>query len=496
MSGTMRTVALVALVGALCVACGQQTAPREPSVVRVGLPTVPLALDPHLHNEVVTFQTLHHVYDALTSFDADGRVQAALAESWETRGPTHWRFTLRDGVRFHDGTTLDAGDVVFSLERARAGPDHEIATYLIEIDSVRAIDERTIDVITRVPSPQLLARLAFVAILPGEAPPRLETPIGTGPWVWISADERQVQLRAFDGAWRGRPAFDRAELTVIASPAERVVALLEGRLDVTQTLRPEDSAALEESRIADWVAGPGLQVRYLAMRPTAEPFDDPRVRRAVDLALDRQALVDSQLGGYGSVNRQLVSLDVFGYDPHLSAGGRDLATARRLIEEADAVDARVRLEASRDGPAQIIARQLGEIGLDVEAVELPWDELIERLDHGETDFFLGGVLAVTADASQILDAIFHAPDPKRGYGHNNPMGLAVPELDRLIEESGRALDPRARRDAMRRAMARGLEEHVYLGLYSRDNLFGLRRGLVWRPRLDGFVFAHDLEPAD
>ncbi|MEM9557365.1 MAG: ABC transporter substrate-binding protein [Acidobacteriota bacterium] len=471
-----------------------------PATLRLGVHSGPLTLDPHARNEVVTFQTLRHVYEGLTQLDAGSRVTPCLAERWENLDALRWRFTLREAT-FHDGSTLRAADVVASLERARRA-EHEISSYLVELDAVRVLDERTIELTTHRPYPILLSKLAYVGIVPAAATEigserTASDPLpGTGPYRWLESTGDRLRLTAFADHWSGTPpAYGRVEMHVLAEAELRRAALLDGTVDLAQHLRPDDLAALRGEPCCRALSHPSQQTRYLAMRPDRPPFDDPRVRRAINLALDRRALVDRLLLGFGTPTDQLVGVYVFGHDADREQPVRDLEEARRLLAAAghgDGLD--LVLEATREEPARLIAEQLAAVGLRVEVRARPWSELFARLQAREVDFYFGGILAVTGDASDVFDSMLHSLDPVLGYGRNNAAGLDDPTLDALIEESGSTLDMDRRRELLRRAMASALEHRVYLGLYSRDALFGRRHDIAWQPRLDGFVFAWQAAP--
>jgi peptide/nickel transport system substrate-binding protein len=478
----------------LVLACSPH--PETKTSLRIAYHGDPLSLDPHFRNEVLSFSALSHIYEPLTRIDARGKVEPALAESWLNPDELRWHFILRPNVRFHDGRPLRAVDVVNSLERARRHPRSNMSSYLVEIASFQALDERTVEIRTAKPYPILLNKLAFILIAPADAPAEIVAPVGTGAYRLLSYEaKKSLLLAANRDYWRGPPAFGEVEILAVPDPEERVRLLLAGQVDVVQELRPVDTLAVEAASCCRVIANPSLQVEFLALRPTTKPFDDPRVRRALDLALDRQALVDEALGGYGIATRQLVGANVFGFDPESALPRRDLSAARRLLAEAgysNGLDLELFARVGR--PAEPIARQLAEAGFRVKARSEPWADLYNRLHQGEIDFYFGGMLAVSADASDVLDSLAHSADPTKGYGQNNYMSYSDPELDALIEESGTTLQMLERRRILQQAMRRMLDDSVYIGLYAPSKLFGLRRELEWQPRLDGFVLAHEMAP--
>lgn len=468
---------------------------RSSEPLRIGTYSDPLSLDPHFKNEVATFNSLSHVYEGLTRIDARGRVQPALAERWENPDELRWHFVLRPDVTFHDGSLLTAADVVASLERAHRHPQTGMSSYVVEIESVRALDERTVEIVTRRPYPILLNKLAFVFIAPDGAPDEITEPVGTGPYRFVSFEPGRTVFRANEAWWRGRPAFDDVEWLTEADPPTRVERLLRGDFDVALEVDPPDAATVETAAGCRLLSAPGLQMDYVSMRPTAKPFNDPRVREAIDLALDRQALVDEVFGGFGSAEVQMAGVHVFGYDPNLPKPTRDLERARELLTAAGAEGTKLVLEGRFGRNLEAVAEQLRAAGLQVETVHGSWDEIYERLESGGLTFYMGGMLAVSADASDIFDSVAHSRDPESGYGQNNSMDYENPKLDELIERSSTALDMFERRAMLQQAMRLLVADRVYLGLYTVHKLYGLRDGLEWSPRIDGFFFAWEVDRA-
>ncbi len=474
---------------------GCQRAPPSPPArpLRIATYSGPLSLDPQLRNEVLTFSILENVYDALVSFDAQLRIRPGLATSWENPNDLTWRFHLRQGVHFHDGRLLTADDVVATIERGRHNPRSGVGNYLVSVDRVRKLSVDTVEITTRRPSPVLLNKLTFVYVVPRDAPDEIRQPIGTGPYRLVSVDAHRVLLRAFAGCWRGPPAEPEVELLIEPDAAQRVAMLERGDVDLVQEVKPELAAQVERAPGCRLLASEGLLVEYLAVRPDTQPFSDLRVRQAIDLAIDRAALVTRHHRGQALAMGQLVSRQVFGYAPDLRARGRDLAAARRLLAEAglpDGFSADLELREGRN--AGELAAQLGEAGIRVRPMARPWGEMYRRLQEGKVAFYLGGVLAGSADASDVFDSKVHSREPAKGYGDGNWNGFSDPELDRMIEGSATTMDMLERRAQLQAVMRRVMEALPMIALDSPYTLFGIRSDLEWEPRRDGMVRVIDI----
>ncbi len=490
-------LALLGVLAAILFACAPPAEPpAPPRPLRIAVHSDPLSLDPHFKNEVLTYSILSNVYETLTDFGVNMRVRPALAERWENPDDVTWRFVLRPGVRFHDGRELAAVDVVASLERARSHPGSNFSSYLVAVDEVRAAGERTIEITTERPYPILLNKLAFVAIVPADAPAadEIRRPVGTGPYrLTAFRPGEAVVLAAFDGYRLGGAAEARVEFVPVPESAERVERLLRGEVDLAYQLRPEDGERLAVAECCRVLSRDSLLVEYLSLRTEREPFSDPRVRQAIDLAIDRRRLVDEALRGQGEPLGQMAGVNVFGYDPEILPPERDLDRARALLAAAgypQGLDLEVELRQGRRFAE--LGEQLAEAGIRVTARPRPWPEMYRRLQDDEVDFYLGGVLAITADASDIFDSLVHSRDAEKGYGQSNFLSYDNRELDRWIEESGRNLDMLDRRSTLQRGMRLVAEDRGYIALYAPRMLYGVGAGVDWQPRIDGMLIAYEM----
>lgn len=191
----MKRTALILIAAAMLMGCSH----RPPQRLTLALEDDIVSLDPHAYDDEVTSSVLFNIYQGLVGFDPRMRIVLLLAERWENPNDLTWRFFLRPGIEFHDGRELQAEDVVFSLERARGG---RLGHYLSAIGQVRALDSRTVEVVTKEPSPILLNKLSFVAIVPRGSPDTIRHPVGTGPYVLSEYRLRErLVLKSFSGYW-------------------------------------------------------------------------------------------------------------------------------------------------------------------------------------------------------------------------------------------------------------------------------------------------------
>ncbi|MRR12267.1 hypothetical protein EG835_07345, partial [bacterium] len=178
----------VVLVVALA-AAGPGSCRRPPLPIRIAIHSAPQSFDPHLQNEILTAAVLANIFDSLTEFDEESQIRPALAAEWTNPDARTWVFRLRPGVLFHDGRPLTAEDVVFSLARARKHPRTDLASYLVEVESVKALDPLTVEIRTRRPFAALLVKLSPIPIVPRGSPETITRPVGTGSYRFLKYEE-------------------------------------------------------------------------------------------------------------------------------------------------------------------------------------------------------------------------------------------------------------------------------------------------------------------
>jgi peptide/nickel transport system substrate-binding protein len=284
------------------------------------------SMDPYTRQETFLLSFNANIYEPLVRRDAEMRIEPALAERWENPSPTVWRFHLRRGVKFSDGTPFTAGDVVFSAERAR-GPGSNIQGVLASVKEIRAIDDHTVEFETTVPNPILLQEITNWGIMSrawatqhnAQRPADLtaagenfatRNAMGTGPFLLQSREpDRRTVLVPNPGWWdTPRHNITRAELNVISNDATRVAALLSGEMDFLYTVPPQDVERIRRSPGVSIMQGPELRTIFLGMdqmRPQLlksdvrgkNPFQDVRVRRAMLLAIDANAIQRTVMRG-------------------------------------------------------------------------------------------------------------------------------------------------------------------------------------------------------
>ena len=492
MKATVATVAAAACLTALgCAPSSEPEAPK-PDSLRIGLPGIPSSLDPHLQSENVAQTVSGNIFETLVTFDSDMRLRPQLAETWDNPSDRVWRFSLRSGITFHDGRPLTVNDVIASLQRAMDHPDSRQAGSLVAVEEIRRVDDRDIELVTSKPYPILLNRLAFLSIVPADAPQRIEVPVGTGPYRFVDWEGDRIRLAAVEDHWRLQDLIPNVEYVSVSDGGERADGLLAGELDLIDEVDVADISRLEAEPGLTVSSFVGLSVEYMHMDPSVSPFDDARVREAVHWAVDRQGMVDALHAGHAVPAGQMVSQNVFGHHPDLEPAAQDLDRARRLLAEAgyeDGLDLELDVREGREiGP---LLEALAEAGIRAHVTRRPWDETYKRITDRRAHFYYGAWVSTSGDAGDALDRKFHTRDKYLGYGDANHAGYSNPELDRLIEKSNTVLDLRERQALLQEALQLARDDWVYVPILSRQEIYAGRAELKWRARLDSRLFAFE-----
>lgn len=470
--------------------------PAPPEVVVVALPAVPSSLQPHVSNEEFTGTVLRNVYDTLVDLDPRLAPRPALAESWYTEDETTWVFRLRKGVRFHDGRPLHAAEVVSSVERCRTAPESKRAGGLASVLSVEARDEHTVVVRTHYATASLPNRLSNVPVWVDGA----GGPLGTGAYRVTAAEPgRRITLEAFADHWSGRPEVRRLRFEAVPVAEARVAALLRGDVHLTPDVPVESLPALGQSPAVRVVAEKGLRVVFLGMDCRAaarsdvsaapNPFHDVRVRRAVALAIDREALVSVALGGHAEVADQIVAPSVFGYAPDVGPWAPDLARARALMAEAGhpegfetALDFMPGKYRAVEAVVQHLTKDLARIGVRVRPRPLSTGDFFARVERQDTPLYLLGWMSTSGDAGLTLDYLLHTPGA--GHGIDNGAAYANPELDTRVDRAERTLGLPARQRLLHEAARIVAEDRPVVPLYRPTDLYAAAAPLQFELRAD------------
>lgn len=452
--------------------------------LRVAVRDSVASLDPHIVDDRPTFYLLRNVYEPLAEHDPAGAVVPSLATAWSNPDERTWRFELRRGVTFHDGRTLTSRDVRHTLERARSHPQSWLREDLAGVVSVSTAGDHALEVRTRGPSPLLLQSLARVLIVPdGWAETAAN---GTGPYRVESWRKELTLLRGFAGYWRGPPRWTAVEVRTLPTGGARVDALSRGEVDLIDFPPLSLVASPRPGAPAHLIETPAAAVAILGLRvggSASNPFADPKVREAVALAINQQALVRLVLAGRGEPATQLAPSGIFGYVPDLPLPRHDPPAARATLQASrfrQPVRAELLCSPSGQSLAEAVAAQVRASGVELTPRVLPWEEFDRRLNARQADAFIFSLTYPELDSTNLVVSSFHTVRPEARRGTMNFSGYSEPELDPLLERAEAEFDPQARYTLIAQATRRVLASRVWLPLYVQHDTYAARAGLRWK----------------
>jgi peptide/nickel transport system substrate-binding protein len=367
--------------------------------ITIGMVLEPPNLDPTGGAAAAIDEVVYaNLFEGLTRFAPDGSVIPGLAESWTISddGLTY-TFKLHDGVTFHDGTTMDAEDVKFSLDRARAADSTNAQKALFAgITDVTVIDPLTVQVTLGAPNGAFLFNMAWgdaVIVAPESVAQAATAPIGTGPFKfhdWVQGD--RVELVAYENYWGDKPALTEATFKFIQDPTAAFGAMMAGDVDAFPNFpAPETLSQFDADPRFSVIVGSTEGETILAMNNKAPLLSDKRVREAISHAINRQDIIDGAMFGFGTPIGTHFAPHNPDYVDLTAQSAYDPDKAKALLAEAGAEGATLRLAlpppsyARRGG--EIIAAQLRDVGLTVEITPLEWPQWLEQVFRGK-DFDL------------------------------------------------------------------------------------------------------------
>ena len=453
-----------------------------------------LTMDPHSQNESLNIAANLWVYDPLVRYNEKFEVVPSLATSWEQVSPTLWRFKLREGVKFQDGSPFTADDVVFSLKRAMA-PSSQFKSYVAGIKDVKAIDPLTVEVVLEGPNPVLLRQLPVLAIMsrawseknsaaaPQDFNHKEESysgrnAMGTGPYKLKSREVDVKTVYVENDNWWGKPTKKGNVTEIVYTPikqnATRTAALLSGEVDFVLDPPAQDLDRLrQQAKVLDGneyrTIYIGLDVKSPELKYSnikgKNPLQDVRVREALYRAIDIEAIKKSVMRGMSLPTGTMIAPQVAGYTPEL--GKRvpfDPEKARALLKEAGydnnfelTLDCPNNRYINDEAICQAILAMWAKVGVKGKLNAMPRATFFPKVANADTSLYLFGWGVPTFDAFYSLEALIRS----KGEGANgsfNYGNYSNPEIDKLIDAVKIETD-----DAKRTAMI-----HQALELFAKD----------------------------
>ncbi|MFH0131948.1 ABC transporter substrate-binding protein [Variovorax sp. EL159] len=512
-----------AAVAVLC-ALGAASLVANAQTIRIANQGDALSLDPHSLNESLQLSVTANVYETLVGRNKDLSLAPLLATSWKQTSPNVWRFELRKGVVFHDGTPFTADDVVFSFARAQ-GDGSDMRATLSDIKAVRKVGDLAVEIETNGPFPILPDVISLTMIMskkwceenqatkPVDRRKGIENTAsfkanGTGPF---RVRERQPNVRTVftrNGTYWGKIEGNAQEIifTPIANPATRVAALVSGEVDVMEPVPVQDIARINAAPNARVITGPEMRTIFLGMDQKRDelqysnikgknPFKDKRVRQAFYQAIDIVGIQKTVMRGASRPTGLLVGPGINGWtaeqDKRLPY---DVEAAKKLLTEAGYPNG---FEVSLNCPndryvndgqiCQSVASNLAKIGVKINLVAETKGTYFPKVLRRDTSFYMLGWTPTTYDSHNALSSLTSCPDDK-GTGQFNLGAYCNPKLDELTKKIQSESDKAKRNEMIKEAFKIHADDVGHLPLHQQSLAWGVSKKVELVQLADNFMY--------
>jgi peptide/nickel transport system substrate-binding protein len=508
------TLAAAALLGAAALV------PVQATTLRWAAQNDILTLDPHSQNHATTNAILMHSYEGLTRYDAKYEVEPSLATKWTYISPTQVRFELRKGVKFHDGSPFTADDVIFTFGRIKQ-PQGTMQIYVTGINEIKKIDDHTVDMILSAPNPILLRNIIDFRIMSKVWAEKNRTlnvqdykakeenfasrnVNGTGPYQITGWTPDQRITMKLNPAWWDKHQGNVTEVvyTPIKSDPTRVAALIAGDVDMLTDLPTQDVAKLRQDPKLKIVDGPEVRTIYIALDQGSDelkysnvkgknPFKDKRVREALSIAIDREAIKRNIMRGLSIPAAVMVAPGVNGNAPDIDMAAKpDADRAKKLLAEAgypDGFEFQLNCPNNRyvndEEICQALLAMWARIGIKNKLVAEPMAQHSLKFQNFDTSAYMLGWGVATYDAQYTLQSLVRTKT-SGADGNFNFNKISDAKIDQLVDAMKTEVDVAKRNAMIREALVRTRDEHLLLPLHHQMRPWAMKAGVTTVHRSD------------
>jgi peptide/nickel transport system substrate-binding protein len=513
-----------ALVGAAVVATGMAW-PASAKTFRWANDADSNSMDPYARQETFLLSFDSNMYEPLVRRSRDLKLEPGLATEWSQVAPEVWRFKLRRGVTFHDGTPFTADDVLFSFERVR-NPGSNLTTVLATVKAARKLDDFTVELVTNGPDPILPNEITVWDIMSkawcekhntvraaditkNEESYATNHENGTGPFVLKEREPDVKTVLVRNPHWWDKPQHNLDEVVFqrVSNAATRVAALLSGELDMIYSVPPQDTDRISKTQGLRVAEGPELRTVFLGFDQSRDellessvkgknPYKDRRVRQAFYQAIDEAAIKSKVMRGFATPAALMIGPGVNGFDPTLNQRfPYDPAASKKLLAEAGYPEG---FETGMDCPTdryvndeaicQAVVAMLARVGVKARLLAQTRAKFFAKVlpPSYQTSFFLLGWSPATYDAHNMLLNLVHSRDPQTHAGEMNVGGYANPSLDKLIGEIQVEPDKEKRLAQIHDALKAVKDDFAYIPLHQQAVVWAVKDNVDVALQADNF----------
>lgn len=499
-----RLAGLTAIILSLCMVfsgCGSSNAPSGDASANggaaasggsgkdnlvVAVSAEPKSLDPQGANDSDSTFVKHQMFDTLFVQDKDMNIQPGLIESWEYKDDTTLEMKVRQNVTFHNGETLTASDILYTLKRSIDSTYTSWQVDVIDIDASKVIDDSTVEVKLKQPCGPLLSQLSYLYVVNEKTVTEMgeeafaNSPVGTGPFKfkgWTRGD--RIEMERFDEYWGKKPAYQDLTLRVITESSSRSIEVEAGGVDIAFKIVASDVSRLEGNQDVNLVRGPNFSINFIGFDCTKEPFNNPLVRQAISYATDKESIVKTVYAGTGKVAKGPIPSTVWGYNDSLMQYEYNPEKAKELLAEAgypNGFSTKITTSDSqtRMDTAEILQNQLAAVGITVEVEILENATYLQKVIDGGNEIYIMGWTTDTGDGDCGLYSTFYSTQPT----WSNTARYSNPEVDALLLQGKEKTDQDARMEAYKKAQELIVADAPWIFLWEGEELVCTRSNVT------------------
>ncbi|MBL8512860.1 MAG: ABC transporter substrate-binding protein [Betaproteobacteria bacterium] len=523
----MKGLTIFAIVASVALSASNALAQKQREI-SIGLQGTITSMDPHYHNLSPNNSLHRHVYEPLIAVDSNGKLTPALATSWKAVNDTTWEFKLRKNVKFHDGSPFTAEDVLFTFKRIPNVPNSpsSFATFTKPIVDAKATDPHTLVLKTASPHvllPSDLSSVRIVSKLTGEKANTEDynsgkAAIGTGPYKYAEyVPNQRVVLKANYGYWGGEEPWDKVTFKMLPNPAARVAALLSGDVEMIESVPTADIAKISGDKRFNVVDKISNRIIYVHFHQSSDkppftaakdgkpleknPFKDARVRKALTMAINRDAIAERIMEKRGVPAGQLLADQFYGTSKKLKPPKFDTEGAKKLLAEAGYPNG---FALTLHGPSnryindekiiQAIAQMYSRIGLDVKVETVPPANYFTRATKGEFGYMLLGWGTESNEQGSALRSLLATHDPDKGMGVTNRARYSNPAMDKVLQQALQTMDDKKREGLIQQAAEIAMADAALIPIHFEVSTWATTKGMKYNARVDQYTLISDLKP--
>jgi peptide/nickel transport system substrate-binding protein len=462
--------------------------------ITIALGSEPTTLDPQLREDGGERAVNDNVYETLMARTPDGKLKPGLVASEpKLVDPKTWEVKLRPGIKFHNGEPFNADAVVYSVKRIidKKFNSEQISFFSTIVDA-KKVDDLTVRIITDGPDPILLSRLYWMKMVPpvySKDPKFAEAPIGTGPYKFVRWNRGQNLVLEVNTAYWGQvPPIKRVTYRFVSDSGTRLAGLMAGEFDIITNLLPEFTKKVPQA-----IHILGLEHPIIILNADAGPTKDVRVRKALNLAVDKKALAEGLFEGFAQVAQgQLLSPSFFGFNKDVGPYPYDPQKAKALLKEAGAAGASIEIIGTagrwlKDREVvEAVAGYWEAIGLKPKVRIFEFNEYLNRLFDRKTR--ADAIFVVSSNELMDADKSFSAYYKAGGIGSSN----TDKELAGLIDSARTETDAAKRAALYHKAVKHAYDQAYFVWLLNIEDVYGVSKRLDWPGRVDAKMLVSEM----